>query len=680
MEQKKFSWFIILCGCVVSCTGILGILGHLTGYLLLASITSEYVPMAPVTAIGLTIIGPLLLFGKWYRGNRLYYVFAISVSILVLVYGILKLLGYLFNVDFTFDRVTFPSHEQLGNFPVTRMSLIASLLMILTGVVFLLRITGRSTMLNSDIVCIMGMIILVCGFIISLGYLLGTPFLYKGDVRPPAATSAIALLFLGAGIIAWSWKSSRILKPFTSNLAGPKLMRGILPGIVLAIVLQAFLQHNLEFNTPFGEVFLSAVLTVISILFATLFLVQMSKRIFSRADQAEIERERIARSLMESEERLELFFSQSLDGFFFMMLDKPVEWKEDTDKEMVIDYVFDHHRITKVNDAMLQQYRASRDQFLGRTPNDLFSHDLKEGRQVWRDFFDKGTLHVETDERRFDGTQMFVEGDYICMYDPEGRITGHFGIQRDVTERKLAEQKIIQYAEELKESNASKDRFFSIISHDLKSPFNAILGFSQEMVNVARTNNPELMERFASHIYSSARRTYELLENLLEWSKAQQGTISFSPGVVDLGELLLEKTERLRYGAVAKDISLDYTYVPGIHVMADREMLKSILRNLITNAIKFTNPGGNITLHAERKGEETEICVKDNGIGINEEDLRKLFRIGQTVTHPGTKKERGTGLGLILCKEFVEKNGGKIWVESEPGKGSRVTFTLRSCS
>ena len=143
---------------------------------------------------------------------------------------------------------------------------------------------------------------------------------------------------------------------------------------------------------------------------------------------------------MNADDRLELFFSQSLDGFFFMMIDEPVQWDDSVDKESVLDYVFEHQRVTKVNDAMLAQYGATRESFLGTTPRDLFQHNLAHGRRVWREFFDHGRLHVETDERRLDGTPIKIEGDYLCFYDAEGRITGHFGIQRDVTERERASQ------------------------------------------------------------------------------------------------------------------------------------------------------------------------------------------------------------------------------------------------
>jgi PAS domain S-box-containing protein len=159
---------------------------------------------------------------------------------------------------------------------------------------------------------------------------------------------------------------------------------------------------------------------------------------------------------IDADDRLELFFSQSLDGFFFMMLDEPVRWDDSIDKERVLDYVFEHQRMTKANDALLAQYGTTREAFLGVTPKDLFQHDIGHGRRVWRDFFDRGRLHIETDERRVDGTPIRVEGDYLCFYDAEKRITGHFGIQRDVTERQRLQERVERHAAELEERVADR--------------------------------------------------------------------------------------------------------------------------------------------------------------------------------------------------------------------------------
>jgi diguanylate cyclase (GGDEF)-like protein/PAS domain S-box-containing protein len=156
-------------------------------------------------------------------------------------------------------------------------------------------------------------------------------------------------------------------------------------------------------------------------------------------------------SLEESRQLLDLFFRQSLDGFFFMMLDEPVEWNDDTDKETVLDYVFTHQKITKINSAMLDQYKAKEEDFLGLTPADFFKHDPGQGRKVWRQFFDDGKLHIDTREERFDGTTMVVEGDYICIYDSHGRITGHFGVQRDVTFEREAREALEESEKKLRE-------------------------------------------------------------------------------------------------------------------------------------------------------------------------------------------------------------------------------------
>ncbi len=164
-------------------------------------------------------------------------------------------------------------------------------------------------------------------------------------------------------------------------------------------------------------------------------------RVWSFRDVTEARRAQEA--LLESRPLLELFFAQSLDGFFFMMLDHPVRWDGTEDHEAVLDYVFQHERITKINDAMLAQYGARMDQLMGQTPGALFAHDLEYGKSLWRRLFDAGRLHVETHERKLDGTPIWVEGDYICLRDADGRILGHFGIQRDITERKQAEAALL---------------------------------------------------------------------------------------------------------------------------------------------------------------------------------------------------------------------------------------------
>jgi signal transduction histidine kinase len=228
----------------------------------------------------------------------------------------------------------------------------------------------------------------------------------------------------------------------------------------------------------------------------------------------------------------------------------------------------------------------------------------------------------------------------------------------------------------LQESNNAKDKFFSIIAHDLKSPFNGILGFSNLLIEKIQKKDYNGIEKYAKIIQGSSQRAVDLLMNLMQWSRSQTGKMDFNPRKVDIVELINTITKLLTDAAIQKSITIGKKLPNNVQVSGDIDMISTILRNLISNAIKFTHPNGKIIISAEQQKNELMICVSDNGIGIDIITLEKLFRIEESISTPGTQKEKGTGLGLILCKEFVEKIGGKIWVESEEGKGSDFKFTL----
>ena len=249
-------------------------------------------------------------------------------------------------------------------------------------------------------------------------------------------------------------------------------------------------------------------------------------------------------------------------------------------------------------------------------------------------------------------------------------------------ERKIAQEEIMKYAAELKEQNMAKDKFFSIISHDLKGPFNAILGFSDILSTDWDDYSDEERRHFIQNIHSSAKNTFKLLENLLEWAMAQTGKLTFSPVQFDLSMVANDVVILMREQAESKDIKLFTAVNFNTLVLADENMTRTIIRNLVSNAIKYTQKGGQVKIHcreiAETRDEPgmIEVCINDTGIGIEPALLPKLFRIDEKVRSSGTAQEKGTGLGLILCRELIEKNRGKIWVESEQGRGSRFCFTL----
>jgi two-component system, sensor histidine kinase and response regulator len=228
----------------------------------------------------------------------------------------------------------------------------------------------------------------------------------------------------------------------------------------------------------------------------------------------------------------------------------------------------------------------------------------------------------------------------------------------------------------LQELNATKDKFFGIIAHDLRNPFNAILGFSDALVTSGDQYDQEHTMEIIGMMHSSAQNAYKLLENLLEWSRSQTEGIEYNPQNLILKNLVIETENLCENLAKEKNISILHDIPDNLKVYADQNMLNAILRNLITNAIKFTNNGGNITITSILQNAEIVITVSDTGIGMNEDTKKKLFNIHEKISILGTEKESGTGLGLILCKEFVEKQGGKIWVESELGKGSHFKFSI----
>jgi len=231
--------------------------------------------------------------------------------------------------------------------------------------------------------------------------------------------------------------------------------------------------------------------------------------------------------------------------------------------------------------------------------------------------------------------------------------------------------------EKLRELNATKDKFFSIIAHDLKNPFSQLLSTAELLLNgFSKMENSEL-QSFLKILSDSSKHGYSLLENLLEWSRSQTGKIVRQPVAFNIVTTIRENIDILDNSLKNKNIQIEFENKNQCYVYADMNMISTVVRNLISNSIKFTYNGGKITINIIDSGDFAEISVADTGVGIAQSEIEKLFRIDVTHSTLGTEEEKGTGLGLILCKEFVEKNNGQIWVESTQNKGSRFAFTLQ---
>jgi PAS domain S-box-containing protein len=335
-----------------------------------------------------------------------------------------------------------------------------------------------------------------------------------------------------------------------------------------------------------------------------------------------------------------------------------------------------HGHIVDVNPYLVNLLGYPYSEFIGKQLWELgFFKNLRDCRKSFFELRSKGYLRIDDMLiRTKEGYEINI--DVICNVYLEDREKVIQCNIRDISDRKRSMERLKENEARLSQLNATKDKFFSIIAHDLKGPFTSIIGFSSLLIEEVHNKNYDVVSEYAEIIQASSWRTMDLLTNLLEWSRAQTERMEFNPGHIDFNQLIADVKDLLDYSAWQKTIKIASKVPDNFKVYADKAMLNTILRNLITNAIKFTNHGGNILISATQKELFSVISVVDNGVGIRKEDIERLFRIEESVSYVGTQGEEGTGLGLFLCNEFVRKHGGKIKVESEPGKGSKFTFTL----
>ena len=237
-------------------------------------------------------------------------------------------------------------------------------------------------------------------------------------------------------------------------------------------------------------------------------------------------------------------------------------------------------------------------------------------------------------------------------------------------------QNLIESEKQLKEMNFNKDKFFSIISHDIKNPLGSILGISTLIHDEAESITSSELKEYTSLIKSSSKYLNKLLDNLLNWSRVQTGRVELLPKNIELNAMVATSINLFKGNALQKNIKIINDVREDIVVFSDEFLLDTILRNLISNAIKFTKEEGTVVISTKELDHKIEVYIQDTGIGMDRETVDKLFRLDTHISTDGTNKERGTGLGLLLCKEFVIKNGGEIWVESVAGEGSKFIFTI----
>ena len=334
----------------------------------------------------------------------------------------------------------------------------------------------------------------------------------------------------------------------------------------------------------------------------------------------------------------------------------------------------DSGKIINANKSAAEFYGGSINKLCEKNINEINALPPEEvAKEMEKAITEKRNYFIFT-HRLFSGEERTVEvHSSPIIYDNNKLL---FSIIYDITERTIAEKDLMRQDEELRKLNDDKNRFISILGHDLKGPLYSIRGLLEIIAPNIRDYSIDETESFINMIYSSVQNTTVLLEDILMWAMSNSGRIPFEPQLINIGKVCENIIENIQQVAKEKDISISYTSNMDINVLADLDMIKTIIRNLISNAIKFTNRNGAIDISAEINPINLKIIVSDNGVGIRPEIMNKLFDLSQKITSIGTANEKGTGLGLLLCKEFVKMHGGEIWVESEVGKGSNFIFTL----
>ena len=366
-----------------------------------------------------------------------------------------------------------------------------------------------------------------------------------------------------------------------------------------------------------------------------------------------------------------------------------------------------NNKIIFVNEAFRKTYRAEDLDLRGKSV-DIIQSDNNPGEMLNKilPMTLNGGWSGELNNKKLDGEEFPVHLSTSVVKNDDGKPIALIGISNDISEKRRTDDSIKDYIEELeiskevlernaeelvelnkqlfesekqlKELNANKDKFFSIISHDLRSPFNSLLGLTNLLAEDIDELDIKDVKGITADINKASNNLLNLLDNLLEWSRLKTGRIEFEPTDENLHEIIFNIIYLLRGNALKKGINIVNNVSEDIIINADTNMIGSVFQNLISNAIKFTGEYGEIIVSADEKEGEILVSVSDNGVGISDKDIDKLFRIDVNHSTLGTAKEKGTGLGLILCKELVEKNGGKIWAESTKGKGSVFKFTLNS--
>jgi PAS domain S-box-containing protein len=364
-------------------------------------------------------------------------------------------------------------------------------------------------------------------------------------------------------------------------------------------------------------------------------------------------------------------------------LNEVSDYKYALDQSSIVAITDPKGIITYVNDNFCRISKYSAEELIGKDHRIVNSgyHPKEFIRDLWVTIANGKVWRGEIRNKAKDGTIYWVDATIVPFLDQNGKPYQYLAIRSDITSRKKAEEELNKSTKHLIKLNETKDKFISILSHDLRTPFSSILGFTELLLDDEDLTSEERRE-YVEYIQDSSRLMLDLVNSLLDWTRLQTGRIKFEPEKLSARMIVANCKNTLTGAAFQKNITITTEVEESVYIYADHNLISQVFNNLISNAIKFTRPGGEIVISAapSTKSLYYEFSVKDNGVGIKPENIQELFRIDTKFTSEGTSGEKGTGLGLSLVKEIIEKHGGNIHVESEYGKGSDFKFILPTAS
>lgn len=637
IKRKEFPVYIVFLIALMSLTG------WLSGKLDLASFSLSYIPIAPINVLILLVLTSVFLIRIKTEKSRSVSILTTGVILLVMAVCLFILIIYILGFSLDIEKIIVKNPEKLGNVVIGRISPISDVLLIFICI-GILGLEAGDTRIVKYAGGSISMLVAMISSVLIIGYLYRAPLLYGSKIIPVSLPSAISFFLLSTtltrlyGFRYWTFN---LIK---DNKIRHLLLKSFLPVVVVIIVIQGFLDTVWSFN-DINPPLTGAIVLLLVIVVTTITVYRVSTIIGAQLLKAET-------LLKESEAKFRSTMEHSADSIFI------------TDKNGKYIYV---------NHTALDMLGYTFEELTSKTFADISPPGkLEEYFEIFREILGgNGKVFTEIELLKKDGE--FLVTDLSAVLLPDGTV---YGSCRDITQRKSDEKKVRDLNQKLSELNADKDRFMAILGHDLKSPFNHLLGLSQILIDDLSKLKSEDIAGLADDINSTAQKTYSLLDDILMWARIQQGRIPFNPQEVSLKDICKEILDLLLIQADKKNIAIYQNCHDDILVSADPDMLKTILRNLFSNAVKFTGHNGSVSISAVKTGKKVLISVSDSGVGIDLDNLPKLFDITEVFSTTGTDGESGTGLGLLLCKEFVEKHGGSIWVESETGKGSKFSFTI----